>query len=427
LSDMRLLLIEDNIADAALIRAMANEAGGIADITHVRRLAEAFDYLSRQRCDLVLLDLGLPDSQGLETLERLLEHHDHLPVVVLTGLDDEKTALAAIRDGAQDYLPKERMEPHLLVRAVHYAKERHALRRALQQALDKARLASHVMESTLEGIFITDREFCIIETNPAFSDISGLTLADVRGEMPVALGAGHYEEERYLEIRNTVTHSGFWQGEVWNRRKSGEVYTAWLTVSSLRDDQGRTTGFVGLFTDITQRKLLEEHLKKMAHYDVLTGLPNRALFGDRLAQALRQARRGQYRLAVLFIDLDRFKPVNDTLGHDAGDDVLREVAERIRTCVRDSDTVARIGGDEFAVILDRIGHNGDAAHIADAILQAMAAPFTAKDVECAIGASIGVSFYPEHGEHGDLLLAAADRAMYEAKKQGGNKANMHQG
>jgi len=426
---MHILLVEDNQADAALIQAITRQMAGVAETVHVQRLSEAIKYL-QDGCpwDLVLLDLGLPDSQGLETLIQLLGGEQcGVPVVVLTGLDDEENALAAIRNGAQDYLVKGRIDAQLLVRTITYARERHQLRAALEQSMARMRLAASVMDATLEGIFVTDRDFRIIEINPAFSDITGLTLAEIKNEPPVILGAGLYEEERYLEIQQTVRGGGFWQGEVWNRRKDGGVYAAWLNVSAIKDGAEHDNGYVGIFTDITQRKLVEEHLKKMAHYDVLTGLPNRALFLDRLAQALLRARREGGRAAVLFLDLDHFKPINDNLGHDAGDEILREMGERLRRCVRESDTVARLGGDEFTVILHQIEQETDAVRIAEKILDGMRRPFYPKNVECRVGVSIGISIYPEHGQDLETLMKKADCAMYQAKEEEGNSYRLYSG
>lgn len=426
---MHLLLVEDNGADAALIQTMIKKVIMVTGAEHVRRLGEALQYLDGGgSCGLVLLDLGLPDSQGLETLVRLLaEERQQWPVVVLTGLDDEENAMAAIRYGAQDYLVKGHFDLQLLSRTIGYAMERHQLRMALEKSMERMRLAALVMQAALEGIVITDLDFSIIEINPAFTDITGMRLAEVLGESPLLFGAGDYEKERYLEIQETVKNSGFWQGEVWNRRKNGDVYTAWLSVSTLQDEQGRDKGYVLIFMDITQRKLVEEHLQKMAHYDVLTGLPNRALFLDRLSQSLLLAMREKGRIGVMFLDLDKFKPINDTLGHDAGDEILREMGERLRGCVRETDTVARLGGDEFTIILHRIKKETAAIRVAEKILTAMSLPFYPKNVECHVGVSIGISIYPEHGLDQQTLMKKADYAMYQAKEQAGNAYRLYSG
>lgn len=413
-----ILLIEDSPADAALIRAMVEEIDSVSKFTHCQRLQEAAPHLTGEDCCLVLLDLNLPDSEGLATLKGVRAARPQVPVVVLTGLDDQDLALSAIRNGAQDYLVKGETDRQLLERTIGYALERHQLRQELEKSMERMRLAARVMEAALEGIFVTDPDFRIIEINPAFSEITGLRLEEIRGRRPRVLGAGSYEEERYLEIEQTMKKGGFWQGEVWHRRKDGEVYAAWLNVSPLRDERGRDGGHVGVFMDITQRKLVEEHLKKMAHYDVLTGLPNRALFHDRLDQALHRAGRNGGKVGILFLDLDKFKPINDLLGHDTGDLILQELAQRLQGCIRKSDTVARLGGDEFTIILPEIDQPEAAIHLAEKILDAIAEPFFPKNIECRLAASIGLSLYPEHGQDRETLLKKADCAMYQAKEEG---------
>ncbi len=418
---MHLLLVEDNSADAALIREMIDQMPEVSSLVWAITLADAIEQLkSESCCNLVLLDLNLPDSEGLETLNGLTAARPEAPVVILTGLNDRETAMSAIRDGAQDYLVKGMIDQQLLERTVFYACERHRLRAALEESMERMQLAASVMEATLEGIFITDAAFRIIEINPAFQDITGLELKEVKGASPRIMGAGHYEEERYREMEQSVINNGFWQGEVWNRRRDGDVYAAWLNVNALQNSNGRDTGYVGIFTDITQRKLLEQHFKKMAHYDVLTGLPNRALFADRLDQALQQARRSRTKVGLLYFDLDQFKPINDTLGHDAGDLILQELAQRLQGCVRKSDTVARLGGDEFTIILPELEEPAGAVRIAEKCLTAIAPPFVVKKRECRLGVSIGIALFPDHGENHQTLLQKADEAMYRAKAAEGN-------
>jgi diguanylate cyclase (GGDEF)-like protein/PAS domain S-box-containing protein len=284
----------------------------------------------------------------------------------------------------------------------------------------RIRLAAQVMESTLDAVFITDNNFAIIEINKAFSDISGFHYDEVKGRVIDFMGAGDYEVSKYKGILKIISESDFYQGEVWNRRKSGEVYAAWLTLSAIKNGSGRSINYAGVFTDITQRKLVEEHLKKMAHYDALTGLPNRALFTDRLDHAIAEAKRAHNKIAVMFIDLDKFKPINDTLGHDIGDIVLAEVANRLRKCIRGSDTVARLGGDEFAVILEDLTNDADAVNVAGKIIETIGMPMHPQGHECSVGASIGIGIYPEHGETANDIVKSADIAMYDVKEGGRN-------
>lgn len=291
-----------------------------------------------------------------------------------------------------------------------------------KKAENNIRLASKVMESTTEGIFIMDRNFSIQIANPAFTDITGFAINEVIGRSPDILSPGrHFPEHPHCKIWASVKENNFFQGEVWNRRKNGEAYPAQLSVNTIRDESGEASYYVGVFTDITQRKLFEDHLKSIAHYDVLTGLPNRALFNDRLSHSITLAHRTGQRLALLYLDLDGLKQVNDTLGHETGDLLLQEVSHRLKGCVRESDTVARIGGDEFNIILLNIKDAHDAAvPVSRNILSAINKPFNFKGNECKVGISIGISLYPEDGSDASTLIKNADTAMYHVKNSGKN-------
>ncbi|MBF0558928.1 MAG: diguanylate cyclase [Nitrospirae bacterium] len=286
---------------------------------------------------------------------------------------------------------------------------------------EKIRLAARVMESVLEGIFITDTEFKIQTMNPAFSDITEWSAEELHGRNPFILSAGDYDISIYKRMWKELQEIGSWEGEVWNRRhSSGEVYPAWLNISVIKNEAGVLTNYVGILTDITHRKLNEEHLKSLAHYDVLTGLPNRSLFYDRLTHAILDAHRRNQKLAVMFIDLDDFKPVNDTLGHDIGDRLLRKAAQRLKKCVRESDTVARLGGDEFTVIISDVKDVRDAENVAEKVISALNQTFVIKEKDCFIGASIGISIYPDDGQDAETIIKNADTAMYYAKHHGKN-------
>jgi diguanylate cyclase (GGDEF)-like protein len=217
-----------------------------------------------------------------------------------------------------------------------------------------------------------------------------------------------------------LTVNGSWRGEIWNRRKNGEIYPEWLTITAIRNDDGAIMRMIGIFSDITQRKMTEEHLKHLAHHDLLTGLPNRTLYLDRLGQQIRLAKRDRKELAVLFLDLDRFKPINDSYGHNVGDEVLKQVADRLADCVRSADTVARIGGDEFTVIVGAMDQPDDARTVAEKISSELCRPITVKGVSHELGVSIGVSMFPADGEEADTLTRRADLAMYAAKTADGN-------
>ncbi|NRF94443.1 EAL domain-containing protein [Paenibacillus frigoriresistens] len=284
----------------------------------------------------------------------------------------------------------------------------------------KLQLHARVFETASEGIMITDTKGTILSVNPAFSETTGFTEAEALGRTPRMLNSGVQDAEFYIQMWASIHEKGSWQGEVWNKRKNGEIYPEWLTINTVRNENGKISNYVGVFTDITERKLSEENLKYLAHYDVLTGLPNRFLFHDRLSHAIAQANRQGHWAALMFIDLDHFKLINDTLGHAVGDQLLQNASKRLESCVRTSDTVSRLGGDEFTVILPHIDETEDALLVAQKILEELALPFLIAEQELFITASIGISIYPFNGADSETLIKQADSAMYRAKEQSNN-------
>ena len=288
--------------------------------------------------------------------------------------------------------------------------------RERNQAESGLRLAAKVFETASEAIVITDVSGTIIDVNQAFTNITLFTREEAIGSNPSIGKSGRHDDAFYQEMWHTITTTGSWYGEIWDRRKNGEIYPKWLTINAVKDTSGAVSHFVGIFTDISHLKATEERLEQLAFYDPLTSLPNRMLFKDRLTQEFEAARRHDKRVAAFFIDLDRFKHVNDTLGHAAGDQLLIEIANRIRSCVRTSDTVARLGGDEFTVILPDIDTGQDAAPIARKIIQSLQQPVLLGNNRAHVGASIGISIFPEDGEDFDAITKYADVAMYHAKE-----------
>ncbi|HZV63502.1 MAG TPA: EAL domain-containing protein [Telluria sp.] len=324
------LLVEDNRGDARLIELMVAQAPrGLLELTTVDNLTDGIAHLRRQPPDVLLLDLGLPESTGLDTLRKVLAAVPTPPAVVaLSSLSDEDIAVQAVQLGAQDYLVKGQLDAPELVRALRYAMERSQARLALQRAHDE--LDRRVMERT-------------------------------------------------LELANTIK---------------------------------------ALHAEIAERKQADERIRYMAHYDALTGLPNRALLQDRINQAIALAHRTQTQVGVLFIDLDYFKNINDSLGHHIGDRLLQLAAGRLQTCVREDDSVARLGGDEFVLSLPLLNDSNDAAQVARKVLDAFAQPFTVEEHQLHIGASVGISVYPDDGTDMETLMRTADTAMYHAKEMG---------
>lgn len=288
-------------------------------------------------------------------------------------------------------------------------------------AEEQLRMVAAVFETSNEAIMIADQNGLIKVVNRAFERITGYQADEVQGCNPNMLSSGRHDRVFYEHMWETLCSTGAWSGEIWNRRKDGSVYPEWLSISALHDDDGNITEFVSVFSDITNRKEAEAHIRHQAYYDALTQLPNRNLLLDRLEVAIHTAERDGQTLSVMFIDLDRFKYVNDTLGHEYGDELLVQVAKRLVKCVRESDTVARFGGDEFVILLHNIHSEREASLVAEKVIKRISEPFSLAGREIVIGASIGLSLFPGESDEPDTLLRNADLAMYRAKQTGRNR------
>lgn len=282
------------------------------------------------------------------------------------------------------------------------------------------RQAGTIFDSTSEGVMVIGLDKTIVNVNQAYTYITGYEKFESISRPPHFLFSGEYDDHFYTEIWNEVVNKGVWQGEIRNRRKGGQLYPEWLTLSVVRNSSGRITHYVGIFSDISKLKKSQEQLEFIAHHDDLTKLPNRLLFNARLEHAIKRAKRNRQLIAVMFLDLDRFKQVNDSLGHSAGDRLLVEVANRLTGQLREGDTVARLGGDEFTLLIEALDSPMHAARLAQKINAALVKPFQFSEQDYFISGSIGISFYPKDGEDIDTLLMAADAAMYQAKNKGKN-------
>lgn len=283
-------------------------------------------------------------------------------------------------------------------------------------ALSQLRLSARVFAESGEAIAVTDVRGNFVSINRAFTEVTGYSFAEVQGKNPRILQSGRHDEAFYATMWKHLATQGNWQGEVWNRRKSGELYPEWLNISSVRSPAGEITHYVAIFSDITERKAAQARIEYLAHHDPLTGLPNRALLRERLEQEVGRARRAERKVGVLFLDLDRFKTINDSLGHAAGDSLLREVSCRLRSSLRESDIVCRQGGDEFIIVLPEIRHASDAANAAQQIIHALDTPIEIGEQLVHTSFSIGIALYPDDGNTTSALLKAADMAMYHAKE-----------
>lgn len=285
-----------------------------------------------------------------------------------------------------------------------------------RQAEASLRVSAVVFDHAIEAIMITDAAGRIEAVNPAFSKITGFANEEVIGKSSSLLRSGFHDEAFYAEMWQTVLGHDGWQGEIINRRKGGEIFPAWLCITTIRNAAGDLVRMVGVFNDIASSRASQQRLTHLAHHDALTGLPNRLLFGARAQHSLERCQREGTRLAVLFIDLDRFKPVNDLLGHKVGDRVLRDVSARLRDALRSEDTVARFGGDEFVVLVEGAADIADAKRVAQKLLDVFPVQVESGELNLSVSASIGISLYPEDGASVEALVDAADRAMYLAKR-----------
>jgi diguanylate cyclase (GGDEF)-like protein/PAS domain S-box-containing protein len=405
----------------------------LADVTELNDVVIAESWIGigayRQDGPCILANDALADIIGTTHAEAVKQNFRIIPSWERSGMRD--AAIAALTTGRPQQLDAHIVtsfgrnvwidcrfsrftrddEPHLLFSVTEITERKHA------EA--QTRLAASVFHSIAEAIVITDADSRIISTNPAFTAMTGFTSAEVLGKTPKVLKSDRQDAEFYAGLWNDLLTLGQWQGEIWNRHKNGSAFLAWQTIKSIKGDDD-SLRYVSVFSDITELHRKDEHIRHQAYHDALTDLPNRLLLEDRLGHAIEVGRRDERRVALMFLDLDRFKVVNDSLGHDVGDLLLKQVAERLRGLLRRSDTVARLGGDEFIVVLSDIGSPGEVAEVADKIILSLVEPMTLKDHEVHIGASIGITIFPQDGDDVTSLMKGADTAMYQAKAAGRN-------
>jgi diguanylate cyclase (GGDEF)-like protein/PAS domain S-box-containing protein len=286
-------------------------------------------------------------------------------------------------------------------------------------AEEQSRLAAKVFDNTNEAILITDINNNIVTANEAFTDMTGYTLDEVKGRNPKLLSSGEHDEAFFKDMWKSINELGSWQGEIIDKNKAGKHFYKHLAINAVKNEHGIVTHYISISSDISERKEYDKNVHFLAYYDVLTGLPNRTLLRDRLGQMIAAAHRDNMQFALLFLDLDRFKYINDSMGHSVGDKLLQSVAQRLQVCVREGDTVSRIGGDEFIVLLREIDEQG-VKLVADKLLKALATPFNLNGQEISTYASVGIALYPDHATDLDVLMKNADAAMYCAKENGRN-------
>ena len=416
---LHILLLEDDCVEATLVRdQIAASALVGASVDHVQRLHAGLERLRTRRYDLVLLDLNLPDGHGLDNLHQTKAAAPNVPVIILTNVEDEEGAAAAVGKGAQDYLVKRQIAPELLSRAIRYALARQQSETALRASEERYALA---VAGARDGIWDWDLERAEVHYSSRWLALLRLRADDVEPKPATWLDRIHEEDLSGFNkawaahLKGATPHF-----EYEFRIRSGEGKYVWVMSRgvAVRDSGGRATRIAGSLTDISERKSTEAMLVHEALHDALTGLPNRNLFLDRLDLALKQQRRdSQRKFAVLFLDLDRFKNINDTLGHGAGDELLIEFGKRLSMFLRPGDSVARLGGDEFAILLTSISGLGEATLVAERVHDLLSQKFLIADKEIYATASIGIALSGAKYASPEDLLRDADLAMYRTKRR----------
>jgi diguanylate cyclase (GGDEF)-like protein/PAS domain S-box-containing protein len=416
-----ILLIEHDSEQARLISAMFNEQDSYCfALTHVVCLADAETYLTDHSIDIVLLDLALPDPRGLDAVRWVRAVAPRVPIVLLSSPDNEPKAIQAIQDGVQNYLIKGQIDPRKLIQALNNAVERKMIEVITFNAKERAQVT---LDSIADALICTDMSGNITFLNPVAERMTGWPLREAAGR-PLT------EAFRVVDAgtRNAI-HDPLAKAALENRsstlplnailiNRDGHEFFIEDSVAPIHDQKGQVTGAVIIFRDVSAARAHKEQITYLAEHDFLTSLPNRLLLNDRIGQAISLARRRGGRIAVLFLDLDGFKQINDSLGHLVGDKLLQSVAKRLLGCVRAPDTVSRQGGDEFILLLQDLQQSDDAGTTAGRVLQAVAEIHSVDAHELQLTASIGVSVYPDDGLDAEALIKNADAAMYDAKKSG---------
>ena len=418
----KILAVDDTPANLALLGMALQDD---YDIQIATSGYKGLELARNEAPDLILLDIMMPDMDGYETFRQLKadERLRDIPVIFVTALTDMAAEVQGFALGAADYLAKP-INVEIARLRIRNLLEREQMRRELQEREAGLRLAASVFAHTHDSVVITDANNGIIDVNAAFTRITGYSREDVLGKNPSILKSGQHPPAFYQTMWDSLLRHDYWNGELWNCNKNGELYAALTAISVVRDQQGLIDHFIGLSADITPLKNHEHELERIAHFDALTGIPNRLLLADRLNQAINHTQRARKHMAVCYLDLDGFKPVNDEFGHQVGDQLLIAFTQRIKDCLRAGDTVARIGGDEFVLLLLDFDSPSECMAVIKRMLTQVAEPFSIAGQSLNISASLGYTFFPNDSVDADTLIRHADQAMYTAKQRGKNRCHL---
>ena len=449
MKQISLLLVEDDLTDQLSFKRFVKRQQLPYDIDIAGSIAETIERLSVNTYDIIIADHVLGDGIAFDLFEYI--SFSTTPVIFVTGNGNEDTAVQALKTGASDYLTKDidgnylKLLP-LTIENVLKSKAdeieldnyrnhleklveerttelRHEINRR-KEVEQQLRLLAVTFESH-EAIVITDVKANILRVNKAFTLLTGYSSEEALGKNMRLINSGKQDKEFYKHLWKKLIDTGQYEGEVWNRRKSGEIYPQWLTITGITDAEGQTTNFVGHLVDITQHKKSELEIRKLAFYDPLTGLANRRLLLDRLRQQIVVAKRNKHYGAIIFLDLDEFKPLNDTYGHHVGDKLLTQVATRLSLELREEDTASRLGGDEFIILIsaNEVSYQhacDNAMIIATKIQTLLNEVYILNNSEHYFTSSIGVAIFPEQNADSEEIINSADKAMYESKRAGRN-------
>ncbi len=429
----RVLIVDDQLSNLETLAAILNEKEYV--IAGIENGNQALKTARQFAPDIILLDIAMPGMNGFEICQQLKadEQTRDIPVIFISAFNETEDKIKAFAQGGIDYITKPfeikevlaRVETQLTIRNMH--KELEDNNRSLLQEIsqrkkaeEKLLLISKVFENTSEGVIITDENLNIIDVNQAYVQLSKYARDEIIGRNLKMMKSDKHDTDFMEEMWKSILNSGEWQGEFWDRNKDGEIYPKWLTINSVNNDHGKRINYIAIFTNISVIKEHESYYQQLAHYDPLTNLPNRTLFQERLNQSVKHIRMNEALMAVLFMDLDNFKNVNDSYGHRIGDKLLIKVAQTLNDCIRSTDIIARLSGDEFIVVIHDIKLKSNINNVIQKILGCFLEPISIDGYSMKITLSIGISFYPTDTNDIEKLIQFADKAMYQAKNKGKN-------
>ncbi|NOQ13276.1 MAG: diguanylate cyclase [Methyloprofundus sp.] len=439
----KILIVDDNQQNLALmVKALKNEK---IEIHTAKSGALAFDKLHNCQFSLIIVDVHMPILTGFDTVKIIQESQlsQNTPIIFISSqykaeADIDKgfaigaydyilrpIDLTLFRNKVKTFLQLSRTEQELKLANQLLAEKTIILDQKLKKQIEintELQFSEQVFEKSVNGIIIVDENLRFIRVNKAFTEITGYSHQELIGKTPKILSSGVQGKLFYEEMWKVLKDKGAWQGELWNKKKGNELYAEMLSINAVKDEHGVVSNYIGIVSDITEKKLANEEAEYLAHYDYLTGLPNRLHLMHTLKKYLSDE--NIKFLAVMFLDLDKFKPINDLYGHQFGDELLVAVAKRLKGCIRETDLATRLGGDEFIVILNQSSPALEASKkVASKIIQALSSTFHISGKEVTINTSVGIALYPEHGKDADSLITLADNAMYKSKEQGAGHFN----